>query len=167
MSLERKKKQCLHGSMVVIEGCGVVIQGDPGVGKTELVMQLLSRGHGFVADDYIEAHDKASCLWGCSAAHYRYQLCLKDVGLLKVAECFPDVRCYPEYKLAMMFKLQSNAQRYHQKDDPRLPVVSSEMVQGYLIPCYHLEAWKGRPLPALLEWMVRTYCVSFKRGKAS
>jgi HPr kinase/phosphorylase len=35
-------------------GMGVLITGDSGVGKSELALELISRGHGLVADDVVE-----------------------------------------------------------------------------------------------------------------
>jgi HPr kinase/phosphorylase len=35
-------------------GLGVLITGDSGVGKSELGIELISRGHGLVADDVVE-----------------------------------------------------------------------------------------------------------------
>ena len=43
----------LHGSMVDIQGIGVVIQGESGIGKSEAVLGLLERGHSLVADDVV------------------------------------------------------------------------------------------------------------------
>ena len=44
----------LHGSMVDIQGVGVVIQGESGIGKSEAVLGLLERGHSLVADDVVQ-----------------------------------------------------------------------------------------------------------------
>ena len=44
----------LHAVMMDVLGMGVLITGDSGVGKSELALELISRGHGLVADDIVE-----------------------------------------------------------------------------------------------------------------
>src|SRR5262245_42281743 len=43
-----------HGVFMDVLGLGVLITGDSGVGKSELGLELISRGHGLVADDVVE-----------------------------------------------------------------------------------------------------------------
>jgi HPr kinase/phosphorylase len=43
-----------HGVFMDVFGLGVLITGDSGVGKSELALELVSRGHGLVADDVVE-----------------------------------------------------------------------------------------------------------------
>ena len=44
----------LHGVLLDVLGMGVMITGESGVGKSELALELISRGHGLVADDVVE-----------------------------------------------------------------------------------------------------------------
>ena len=43
-----------HGVFMDVLGMGVLISGDSGLGKSELALELISRGHGLVADDVVE-----------------------------------------------------------------------------------------------------------------
>ena len=43
-----------HGVLMDVLGLGVLITGESGVGKSELGLELISRGHGLVADDVVE-----------------------------------------------------------------------------------------------------------------
>ena len=45
--------QC-HGVCMDVLGLGVLITGDSGAGKSELALELISRGHGLVADDVVD-----------------------------------------------------------------------------------------------------------------
>src|SRR5690606_17972155 len=44
----------MHGVCMDVLGIGVLITGDSGVGKSELGLELISRGHGLVADDAVD-----------------------------------------------------------------------------------------------------------------
>ncbi len=46
----------LHGVFLDILGMGVVITGESGLGKSELGLELISRGHGLVADDAVDLY---------------------------------------------------------------------------------------------------------------
>ncbi len=55
----------MHGVMVQIGACGVLITGPAGSGKSQLGLELLSRGHRFVADDSVELQlDKGQLMAG-------------------------------------------------------------------------------------------------------
>ena len=43
-----------HATTLDIKGVGVMLRGDSGVGKSELALELITRGHGLVADDVVE-----------------------------------------------------------------------------------------------------------------
>ncbi len=45
------KKLVIHGVMMDVQGIGLLITGDSSVGKSELALELISRGHSLVADD--------------------------------------------------------------------------------------------------------------------
>lgn len=46
-------KTMVHGSLVEVFSVGILIIGDSGIGKSELTMELVGRGHLFVADDIV------------------------------------------------------------------------------------------------------------------
>ena len=43
-----------HGVFIEVQGFGVLIQGNPAIGKSELALELISRGHRLVADDIVD-----------------------------------------------------------------------------------------------------------------
>src|SRR5215213_3112651 len=53
-----------HGVFMDVLGLGVLITGESGVGKSELGLELISRGHGLVADDVVEVSRMGAALEG-------------------------------------------------------------------------------------------------------
>lgn len=47
------KQTVIHGSLVIINGVGVMIIGKSGIGKSEAVLELIQKGHYFVSDDTV------------------------------------------------------------------------------------------------------------------
>src|SRR5262245_3622952 len=54
-----------HGVCMDVLGLGILITGDSGVGKSELALELISRGHGLVADDVVEGSRIAAYALEC------------------------------------------------------------------------------------------------------
>lgn len=78
-----------HGSMVDIQGIGVLIRGKSGVGKSEAVLGLIERGYSLVADDItkftcIEGRD----LQGSASDITRHHMEVRGLGIINVGAMF-------------------------------------------------------------------------------
>lgn len=75
-----------HGGLMDIYGVGVYITGESGVGKSETELELVKRGHRFVADDVVEIHrlsdDK---LIGRSPDLIRHMMEIRGLGIIDVS----------------------------------------------------------------------------------
>lgn len=54
-----------HGVLIEVDACGVLITGPAGAGKSQLGLELISRGHGFVGDDAVDIKRSGDTLIGC------------------------------------------------------------------------------------------------------
>jgi len=57
LARELAESTTMHGVFLDVLGMGVMITGDSGVGKSELALELISRGSGLIADDVIDADE--------------------------------------------------------------------------------------------------------------
>ena len=71
----------VHGCLVEIEGTGVLIVGDPGVGKTSVCIELARLGHDFIADDAVEIRRSGRKIVGASPAATRSMLAVRGDGI--------------------------------------------------------------------------------------
>ena len=54
----------VHGVLVDLAGCGLLLVGESGIGKTSLGLEMARRGHRWVADDAVVLQRRGECLFG-------------------------------------------------------------------------------------------------------
>ena len=80
-----------HGVFMDVLGLGVLITGESGVGKSELALELISRGHGLVADDVVEvSRIAAGTLEGRCPPMLKDFLEVRGLGLLNIRTIFGE-----------------------------------------------------------------------------
>ena len=78
-----------HGVLVEVHGEGVLILGDSGVGKSETAIELVKRGHRFVADDAVEIKKVSEkTLVGTAPEMIRYFIEIRGIGIVDVRRLF-------------------------------------------------------------------------------
>jgi HPr kinase/phosphorylase len=88
-------------------GMGVLITGDSGVGKSELGLELISRGHGLVADDVVEVSRIGSdTLEGRCPELLKDFLEVRGLGLLNIRTVFGETACRRKMRLKLIVHLQ-------------------------------------------------------------
>jgi HPr kinase/phosphorylase len=145
----------LHGVFMDVLGMGVMITGDSGVGKSELALELISRGHGLVADDVVEvSRVTLDTLEGRCPELLKDFLEVRGLGLLNIRAVFGETAC----RRKMRMKLIVHLQRPQTGTDPqRLPLdAQTETILGVPIRKVILPVAAGRNLAVLLEAAVRS-----------
>jgi len=145
-----------HGVFMDVLGLGVLITGESGVGKSELGVELISRGHGLVADDVVELSRI-----GDGGVEGRCPPMLKDfievrgLGLLNIRTIFGETAVRRKMKLRLISHL---ARPLPGGKDPaeRLPLSElSEEILGVTIRKVIIPVAAGRNLAVLVEAAVR------------
>jgi HPr kinase/phosphorylase len=145
-----------HGVFVDVLGVGVLITGDSGSGKSELGLELISRGHGLVADDVVEISRVAvSTLEGRCPALLKDFLEVRGLGVLNIRTVFGETAVRPRMILRLIVHLDRPSQQVLAE---RLPLHAlSEEVLGVTIPKVVIPVAAGRNLAVLLEAAVRNW----------
>ena len=85
------KKEILHGVYMEVLGNGVLITGESSVGKSELALELISRGHRLVADDAPEfTQIGPDTLDGRSPSLLQGFMEVRGLGVLNIREMYGD-----------------------------------------------------------------------------
>ncbi|MBX2812001.1 MAG: HPr(Ser) kinase/phosphatase [Myxococcales bacterium] len=78
----------VHGTLVDVNGVGVLMTGDSGIGKSETALDLVERGHRLVADDVVEIRRRGEDLVGQASRLIQNLIEIRGLGILDVAELF-------------------------------------------------------------------------------
>jgi HPr kinase/phosphorylase len=99
-----------HGVCMDVLGLGVLITGDSGVGKSELGLELISRGHGLVADDVVDISlIAANTLEARSPALLKDYLEVRGLGVLNIRTIFGETAVRPKMRLRLVAHLERPA----------------------------------------------------------
>lgn len=87
--LELAPRITRHGVLVEVYGEGILILGDSGIGKSELAIELVKRGHRLVADDAVELRKVSNRqIMGTAPENIRHFIELRGIGIVNVARVF-------------------------------------------------------------------------------
>jgi HPr kinase/phosphorylase len=79
----------MHGVLLEVSGVGVLLLGKSGIGKSELALDLVQRGHPLVADDIVTIRRRgAETLYGQGSGLTRHLLEIRGLGIINVKDLF-------------------------------------------------------------------------------
>ena len=152
-----------HGVFMDVLGLGVLITGESGVGKSELGLELISRGHGLVADDVVEISRIAvGTLEGRCPPMLMDFLEVRGLGLLNIRTIFGETAVRRKLKLRLIAHLQRPLPGGRDPTE-RLPLAAlSEDILGVTVPKVIIPVAAGRNLAVLVEAAVRNQILKLR-----
>lgn len=101
------ERVAIHGVLLDINGVGVIITGQSGIGKSEVALELIRRGYMLVADDLIEIYQKEKgVVIGEAPDILKKFLEIRGIGIVNVVYLF-GARAYRENKrISLIVKLE-------------------------------------------------------------
>jgi HPr kinase/phosphorylase len=143
-------------------GLGVLITGESGVGKSELGLELISRGHGLVADDVVEISRIAvNTLEGRCPPLLKDFLEVRGLGLLNIRTIFGETAVRRKMKLRLIAHLERQAGGRDPTE--RLPLAAlSEEILGVTVGKVIIPVAAGRNLAVLVEAAVRNQILKLR-----
>ncbi|MFA7159052.1 MAG: HPr(Ser) kinase/phosphatase [Kiritimatiellia bacterium] len=139
----------VQGTVVDIKGIGVMIEGKPGIGKSEAALVLVIRGYSLVADDLAVLHriDQKTIV-ATSAPITRYHLEIRGLGIIHIPSLFGVAAVRNEKNLDLIVTLK-NMDRFD-TEEINSPGPKRD-VMGVQIPNLVLPVAPGRDLATMIE----------------
>ncbi len=153
----------LHGVYLEVMGLGVFLTGESGIGKSELALELLSRGHRLIADDAVEfSRTSPTVLIGRCPHLLRDFLEVRGLGILNVRAIFGDTAVRPEKTLRLIVRLeQLTAERMTKIDRLQAEQVTRNILDVD-VPEVVLYVAPGRNLAVLVETATRNHILRMR-----
>ena len=154
----------LHGVFLEIIGVGVLITGQSGLGKSELALDLVSRGNRLIADDAPEfTRSTQNEIYGTCPALLKNFLEVRGLGILNIRKMYGAKAIKPDQKLELIIKLLNPSQGTSEGEDRSKLMERKIEVLGISIPFIPLAVVPGRNLAVLVEAAVRDHLL-IKQG---
>lgn len=152
----------LHGVFMDILGVGVLITGESGLGKSELGLELITRGHGLVADDAVDiVQINQNALEGKCPELLQNLLEVRGIGLLDIRAIFGETAVRRRMRLRLIVHLV-RAETL-ERDYERLPHEPlTESVLGVPVRKAIIQVVVGRNIAVLVEAAVRNYILQIR-----
>jgi len=153
-----------HGVFLDVLGVGVMITGESAVGKSELGLELISRGSGLVADDIVELHRIApDTLEGRCPELLRDFLEVRGLGVLNIRTMFGETAVRRKKSLKLIVHLHRPPGGDLSQME-RLPInATHQEVLGVNISTVNIPVVAGRNLAVLVEAAARNFVLQ-QRG---
>ncbi len=145
----------MHGVFMDILGMGVLLTGESGLGKSELGLELISRGHGLVADDAVDLYRiNQTSIEGRCPELLQNLLEVRGIGLLDIKAIFGETAVRRKMRLSLIVHLvrRETMERDYERM-PHEPLYQD--VLGVPVRKAVIQVVAGRNIAVLVEAAVR------------
>ncbi len=140
----------LHATMLSIFGEGVLIMGKSGIGKSEVALELINRGHLFIGDDAIDVISVAGTPFGKSPKMSRDFIEVRGVGIINVKGMFGIQSMVKEHQVDLVIELvvlddvKGSIERLGKE-------YSKKIIAGVEVPLIQVPVSSGRAIAPVIE----------------
>ena len=145
----------IYGVMMNIYGRGIMITGKSGIGKSELALDLINRGHMLVADDRIDVTRVHTSIMCTAPKLLKRMLEIRGLGIVDVTRMFGANAYLNKCQLDFVIKLV----KYNEDmDQDRLnPINETRNILGLDVPMLTIPITEGKSLSVIIEAAVANY----------
>jgi len=141
-------RERIQGTMMEVMGIGVLLRGDPGIGKSETALSLIERGYSLVSDDVTEIRRTSRGRIVCWANEVtRYHMEIRGLGIIHVPSLFgvSAIRRQTELDVVIDLKQPSGNEDRTGIHPDTVTLMDVE------IPCITLPVRSGRDMANIVE----------------
>lgn len=153
----------VHGVFLEVQGMGVLVTGDSAIGKSELALELVTRGHRLIADDVVEFFLVApDTLEGRCPALLQDFLEVRGLGILNIRELFGETAVKLKKNLRLIIRLEKLVTTHAAGQDRLQLQEYSEEILGVTVPQVRIPVASGRSIAVLVEVAVRNHILRLR-----
>jgi HPr kinase/phosphorylase len=139
-----------HGVMMDVFGIGILIEGKGGIGKSECALELIERGHRFIADDVVDIRliDSKNLL-ASSSQVIAHHMEIQGIGVINIANLFGVGAIRNEISVDMIIHIEPLNKK---KKYDRLGLETEyKEILGINVPIITIPVQQGTNIPILIE----------------
>jgi len=152
------EKITLHGVFMEVMGSGVLITGESSIGKSELALELITRGHRLIADDApIFSRIGPNLLDGSCPEVLKDFMEVRGLGVLNIRAMYGENAIKPNKHLRLVIHLERMTKESQQQLDRLYGSRSVKTILDVPITEIKLPVASGRNLAVMIEAAVRNH----------
>jgi HPr kinase/phosphorylase len=150
----------LHGSLVDVYGVGLLMTGASGIGKSEIALDLVERGHRLVADDVVHVRRQQNILVGTSNPLLRHNMEIRGIGIIDVERMY-GVRAVREAK---RIEVEVRLEEWDKQGDyERTGITGDESTHlGIAVPKVRLPIYPGKNITVISETIAMAHMLKVR-----
>jgi HPr kinase/phosphorylase len=96
----------MHGVLLDVFGVGILLLGKSGIGKSEIALDLIMRGHRLVADDIVDVKRKSpEAVFGAGSEIIKHHMEIRGLGIINIKDLFGVAAIRDRKKIEIVMEL--------------------------------------------------------------
>jgi HPr kinase/phosphorylase len=151
----------LHGVLMDVFGVGILLLGKSGIGKSEIALDLVMRGHRLVADDIVDVtRRKPGAVYGSGNPIIKHHMEIRGLGIINIKDLFGVAAVRDHKKIELVIEL---VEWNPQTEYDRLGVEEQKIdVAGVEVPFSMVPVRPGRNMTTIIEVAARNYLLKLQ-----
>ncbi|MDZ7773703.1 MAG: HPr(Ser) kinase/phosphatase [Balneolaceae bacterium] len=145
----------VHGSMVDVYGIGILVAGKSGIGKSEVALDLVERGHRLVADDVVILTKKSNILMASATEINKHFMEIRGLGIIDILSMFGIRAIRYQKRLEVVLELTL----WDESQDIERTGLNRDLtsILGVDIPLINLPITPGKNITVIAEVIAMNY----------
>lgn len=146
----------IHGELVRVFGVGVLITGRSGMGKSEIALELVKKGHQIVSDDRVDCYHIHNSIIGRTPALLKGYMEMRGVGVINIGRMF-GISSFAESSEITLHIVLENFDDSVEYDRVGIEEKEYTEIFGIRILKMRIPVSSGRPMTTIIETAVTNY----------
>jgi HPr kinase/phosphorylase len=151
----------VHGVLMDVFGVGILLLGKSGIGKSEIALDLVMRGHRLVADDIVDVtRRKQGVVYGAGNPIIKHHMEIRGLGIINIKDLFGIAAVRDRKKIELVIELvEWDPGREYDRlgvDEAKFKIVDVE------IPLAMVPVRPGRNLTTIIEVAARNHLLKLQ-----
>ncbi|MFZ5468230.1 MAG: HPr(Ser) kinase/phosphatase [Myxococcota bacterium] len=150
----------LHGVLMDVFGVGILLLGKSGIGKSEIALDLVMRGHRLVADDIVDVEMRRRAVYGAGNPIIQHHMEIRGLGIINIKDLFGVASVRERKKIELVIEL---VEWEPSREYDRLGVEEAKMnIVGVEIPLAVVPVRPGRNMTTIIEVAARNHLLKLQ-----